>query len=69
MVVSRSLHRSQLILNSAASSVTGQVAIQLAKWSGLQVVAVADEQKHGARLRKLGTGKFHNDMACGATTD
>ncbi|KAH7115059.1 chaperonin 10-like protein [Dendryphion nanum] len=46
------------ILIYGASSVTGQVAIQLAKWGGLKVVAVADETKHGARLRDIGADKI-----------
>ncbi|KAH7400543.1 hypothetical protein DE146DRAFT_611536, partial [Phaeosphaeria sp. MPI-PUGE-AT-0046c] len=43
------------IMIYGASSVTAQIAIQLANWSGLKVCAIADSQKHGARLRQLGT--------------
>lgn len=46
----------QYITSSIASSVTAQVAIQLAKWSGLRVIAIADPEKHGDRLRNLGVG-------------
>jgi len=41
----------------SASSVTAQVAIQLAQWAGLRVAAVADLTKHRARLEALGAGK------------
>jgi NADPH:quinone reductase-like Zn-dependent oxidoreductase len=44
-----------------ASTVTAQVAIQLAKWGGLKVVAVADVEKHGKRLEALGAGMSQND--------
>ncbi len=44
-------------MTCVASSVTAQVAIQLAKWGGLRVVAIADREKHGSRLEALGAGK------------
>ena len=37
-----------------ASSITGLIAIQLAKLAGLRVIAVADLVRHGARLNQLG---------------
>ncbi|KAF2792817.1 GroES-like protein [Melanomma pulvis-pyrius CBS 109.77] len=46
------------ILIYGASSVTAQVAIQLAKWGGLRVVAIADREKHGSRLEALGADKI-----------
>jgi NADPH:quinone reductase-like Zn-dependent oxidoreductase len=42
---------------SAASSITAQVAIQLAKRSGMRIVAVASKEKHGQLLESLGAGK------------
>lgn len=41
----------------AASSVTAQLCIQLAKSVGLKVIGVVDVQKHGKRLTDLGVGK------------
>ncbi|KAL9050170.1 MAG: hypothetical protein Q9162_006804 [Coniocarpon cinnabarinum] len=38
-----------------ASSNTGLIAVQLAKFAGLRVVAVADAARHGAKLYSLGT--------------
>ncbi|KAF2112748.1 chaperonin 10-like protein [Lophiotrema nucula] len=51
-------HTGDWILIYGASTVTGQVAIQLAKWGGLRVVAVADLAKHGERLRSLGADEL-----------
>ncbi|KAF2762260.1 GroES-like protein [Pseudovirgaria hyperparasitica] len=42
------------ILIYGASSITGQICIQLCKLSNLRVIAVANESRHGERLRALG---------------
>jgi hypothetical protein len=51
--------------NFQASTVTAQVAIQLARWGGLKVVAVADKAKHGRKLEALGARMIPgNVMVC-----
>jgi NADPH:quinone reductase-like Zn-dependent oxidoreductase len=39
-----------------ASTITGQTAIQLAKWSGMRVVVVTNKSKHAQILQELGAG-------------
>jgi NADPH-dependent curcumin reductase CurA len=39
-----------------ASTITGQIIIQLAKLGGLKVVGVADLSKHRQLLQSIGTG-------------
>lgn len=41
-----------------ASTITGQIIVQLAKLGGLKVVGVADLSKHQQLLQSLGAGKF-----------
>lgn len=41
-----------------ASTMTGQIIIQLAKLGGLKVVGVAELSKHQQLLQSLGTGKL-----------
>lgn len=54
-----------LELMIAASTITAQTAIQLAKMGGLKVVAVADVEKHGKRLEALGAGTHRsNELVC-----
>jgi NADPH-dependent curcumin reductase CurA len=41
-----------------ASTITGQVAIQLAKWSGLRVIAVVNKARYCGLMQSLGAGRF-----------
>ncbi|KAH6145459.1 hypothetical protein HBI64_000830 [Parastagonospora nodorum] len=43
------------ILIYGASTITGQIAIQLAKWSGMRTVVIANKAKHGELLERLGS--------------
>ena len=43
---------------------TGYLAAQLARVAGLRVIAVADESKHGDKLRAVGIG----ELRCASTT-
>ena len=45
-----------VLIDAAASSVTAQLCIQLAKSAGLRIIGVANAQKHGERLSALGVG-------------
>lgn len=56
-VVLMDLWRNSVLIDGAASSVTAQLCIRLAKSVGLRVIGVVDVQKHGKRLTDLGVGK------------
>lgn len=50
-----------MLIEGAASSVTAQLCIQLAKAAGLRVIGVASVRKHARRLTDLGVGKLKRE--------
>jgi NADPH-dependent curcumin reductase CurA len=51
-----------------ASTITGQIIIQLAKLGGLKVVGVADLSKHRQLLQSIGTGMLSYSRVIGSMT-
>ncbi|KAF2729211.1 GroES-like protein [Polyplosphaeria fusca] len=62
-------HAGEWILIYGASSITAQIAIQLARWAHLRVIAVVDLDKHEERLRTLGADKLidRKDLSAAAS--